>query len=379
MIHLADATLFPNPDQLAYRLLELTAICGELPADLLKRLPESPSYLEAVIRTLKQNKLLRVFYRDKLRGYRLGVKAKDFLLSENHERFSFYLSGNADTNLLKSEPARRLRLHRLAEVYVLMLNSGVPIFRDQKPPVFSPDGYSAAGIPNACFYSSREIKELGVEAVKIRGSRMMGTLLTPSGIYLTYNGVQNFAKWDYRAEVRAKALLKSTLCHDRLSAQYQPEQIHGLLISPDMELLYQLLSTADTNARCFFLLDGNYDHFYYLTHDRAGEILISLLCSKPMRSALDRVLSQGLAPRRPGLPIEHDAIGKNGEPVLFSYLPDIPRLNRFHTALQLRERTGTVICFDYQRDVLRRCLDERTEIQTISFEKFEGRFFHRQG
>ena len=39
----------------------------------------------------------------------------------------------------------------------------------------------------------------------------------------------------------------------------------------------------------------------------------------------------------------------------------------------------TVICFDYQKEVLSRCLDDRVQIQTISFEKFEGRFFHRQG
>lgn len=376
---MAYTPTFPRPDQLAYRLLELTAICGELPSHLVKRLPESPSYLEKVIHNLKQDKLLRAFYRDKLRGYRLSGKAKAFLLEQTPSRFSFYLTGNAETNLLKSEPARRLRLHRMAEVYVLMQNAGVQIFRDDKPGVFSPAGCSVRSLDHAAFYSSREIKELGVETVKIRGSRMMGALLAASGIYVVYNGAQNFAKWDYRAEQRTKALLTSTLCHNRLSRQYRPGQLYGLLLSSDLDLLYELLSTADTGARCFFLLDGNYEHFYYLTNDRYGEVQVRLLCSNPMRSALDRILSQGLHPRQPGLSVEHDAIGKQGEPVLFSYLPDIPRLNRFHTALQLRERMGTVICFDYQKEVLSRCLDERVQIQTISFEKFERRFFHRQG
>lgn len=331
-----------------------------------------------MIRSLKQEKLLRTFYRDKLRGYRLSGKAKAFLLEQNPDRFSFYLTGNADTNLLKSEPARRLRLHRLAEVYVLMRNAGIQLYRDEKAPVFSPGGYSGDPISDAAFYSSREIKELGMEAVKIRGSRMAGTLLTQSGIYVTYNGAQNFAKWDYRAEQRVKALLKTILCHDRLSGQYSADRLHGLLLGPDMELLYQLLSTADSGTRCFFLLDGNYEHFYYLTRDHYGTVLLMLLCSNPLRAALNRILMQGLSQRDPALPIEHDAIGKQGEPVLFSYLPDIPRLNRFHTALQLQDRTGTVICFDFQRETLARCLDDRTKLQTIHFQKFEGRFFHRQ-
>ena len=376
---MADTKTFPKADHLAYRLLELIAICGEFPADLINRLPESPSYLETVIRSLKQDKLLKTFYRDKLRGYRLSGSAKAFLLAQNPDRFSFYLTGSSDTNLLKSEPARRLRLHRLAEVYVLMMNSDVPVFRDEKPALFSPAGCPVRSLQAAAFYSSREIKELGVEAIKIRGSRMMGALLTPSGIYVTYNGIQNFAKWDYRAEQRAKALLNSILCHDRLSRQYRSGQLHALLLSSDLDLLHELLSTADTGARCFFLLDGNYDHFFFLTNDHFGQVQIRLLCSPSLRIALDRILMQGLYPRKPGLPIEHDAIGKQGEPVLFSYLPDIPRLNRFHTALQLQERTGTAICFDFQKEVLSRCLDDRVQIQTISFEKFEGRFFHRQG
>ena len=372
-----DKTSYPSRDQLAYRLLELTAICGELPANLLDRLHESPSYLEAVIRGLKKDKLLRVYYRDKVRSYRLSVKAKDFLLLDNNERFSFYLTGNSDTNILKSELTRRLRLHRLAHAYVLMLNSDVRVFRDQKPNLFSPDGFTGGYFHTPTFYSSREVKETGLETVKIRGSRMVGTLLSPSGIFVTYSGAQNLADWDYRAELRVKSIHVNMLCNNRLSGYYKSTHVHGLMLNQDMELFFQLISTSDTNTRCFFLMDRNYEHFYYMTNDRYGEVLLKLLCLPKMRSALDRVLSQGLYPRNAGLPIEHDAIDRKGDPVLFSYLLDIPRVNLFYSALQRQERSGTLICFDFQSDILRRCFDARVQIQTIDFAKFEGRFFHR--
>ena len=60
---------------MAYRLLSLTAISGEFPTDQLNRLPGSPYYLESVVTALKKDGLLRTYYRDKLRGYRLGAPA----------------------------------------------------------------------------------------------------------------------------------------------------------------------------------------------------------------------------------------------------------------------------------------------------------------
>ena len=51
---------------------------------------------------LKKAGLLRTYYRDRLRGYRLGIKAKSALLDGWPERFTFCLTGDAETNRLKS-------------------------------------------------------------------------------------------------------------------------------------------------------------------------------------------------------------------------------------------------------------------------------------
>jgi hypothetical protein len=39
-------------------------------------------------------------------------------LQQEPERFAFYLSGCSDTNAIKSEVPRRIRLHRIAQTYV---------------------------------------------------------------------------------------------------------------------------------------------------------------------------------------------------------------------------------------------------------------------
>ena len=371
----AIKTTLPGKDTLAYRFLELTAICGEFPADLLPRFPGSASYQETVISSLKKSRLLKTYYRDRLRGYRLGTRAKALLLESNPERFSFYLTGNAETNLLKSEVTRRLRLHRIAEIYVCMMNAGVSVFRDEKPDVFAPDPQSLSPSREAAFYNSREIKEVGIEAVKIRGSRMMGALLAPTGIFLTYNVGSQLHKWEYRAEYRAKVLLQIILCQQRMVSQYAGCSACGLLYGDNLDPFYQIFASADSGTRCFFLLDGNYDHFYYFTNDHYGEVLTKLLCDPDRTSALNGVLSQGLYAKDPGQPFEHDALDEQGNPVLFGYFLDIPRIQRFFTALNLQDRPGTLICFDFQEEMLRRLCNENIHLQTISFEKFERRFY----
>ena len=129
----------PDKQTVGYTLLELVAISGELPANQLCRLPGGDSYKLNVVRALKSQKLLRTYYRDGVRGYRLTASAKKALCRDVPERFSFSLSGSAETNLVKSEITRRLHLHRVAEATLTMKNAGVLIFRDEKPDVFSPE------------------------------------------------------------------------------------------------------------------------------------------------------------------------------------------------------------------------------------------------
>lgn len=365
----------PSRHAQAGQLLELIAISGDFPVDLLSRLPGGTSYKESVVKVLKREGFIRSFYRDRLRTLRLTADAKSLLLSCMPERFSFYLTGNADTNLLKGEITRRLRLYQIAVVYVNMKQAGVRIFRDEKPEVFSPTGCPVSQIGEPAFYSSREIKDMGMEATKIRGSRMTGALLAASGIYAVYNSCHSLTKWEVRSELRVKALLQMELCQRRLSDQYPMEQVNALLFGDHMDLAEQILTGGRTGRESYFILDGNYEHFYYFTNDRYGEVMLKLLYCPEQTAELDRILTQGLRSREPDWYMENDAIDSAGEPVLFGYFFDMPRIARFCTALELQKRSGTLICFDFQKEVLLRCYGSRIRFQTIDFEKFERRFF----
>ena len=120
--------VLPSHDSASYELLSLTALCGEFPCDSAARLIGSESYRKKIVTGLTHNRLLRIFSRNHLRGYRLGIRGKRLLQDQEAERFLFYLSGCGDTNAIKSEPSRRLRLHRIARTYITMKYAGITIF-----------------------------------------------------------------------------------------------------------------------------------------------------------------------------------------------------------------------------------------------------------
>lgn len=104
-------------------------------------------------------------------------------------------------------------------------------------------------------------------------------------------------------------------------------------------------------------------------------MLLALLCDCAKTAQLNDILKQGLTTRATSRAIEHDAFEADGTPVLFCYFFDLPRIARFNSALDLMDSSGTIICFDFQVDVLRRYCGSRVRFQTIDFIKFERRFF----
>ena len=359
---------------MGYHLLELVALSGEFPADQLLRLPGGEAYKANVVKELKRKRLLRTFYKDGLRGYRLTANAKELLIADRPGRFLPYLTGGAETNHIKSEVARRHRLHRIAESTITMQNAGAAVFRDEKPEIFSPvwAEYTGLSITAPAFYNSREIKELGTVFVKIKGARSVGILLTENTTFVVYNLGDALMKWQYRAEMRTKALMQTVLCRERLPEQYDPETVKGLLLGDSMELAAAILN--GDGGKQYFLLDGSYEHFYYITNDRRGEKLLRMMCSAELSEKLEALLLTDLWEKDEGLPIENDAIDDSGTPVLFAYTCDLPRIKRFDTALRLQNKVGTLICFDYQAEALRCCCGEQIRFQTIDFEKWERRF-----
>lgn len=357
----------PPLDTAAGLLLTLTALSGELPTALLGRLPGGEAYKAKVVKRLKKDGLLRTYYADGLRGFRLTAAAKNLLLESWPDLFCSYLTGHAETNTLKVELPRRLRLHRMAEVLVTMHNTGVGVFPWQKAGVFEPTPPDGIRIEWSVYYSSREVKEIGPQRDKIRGSRATGVLLTESDVFAVYNTGAAEMKWECNSELRLKILLQQELCWRRLSMQYQGTEPNAIVFGADMERMPVLMGVGADQRRKYFVLEETYRHFHYLTSDHRGEVILKLLGEPEQKAVLDGLLLEGLSEARENWLVENDAM--DGEtPVLFGYTCDMPRIRRFCGGLRAHGLRGILYCFDFQKETLNKICGSNADIQCIDFE-----------
>ena len=365
----------PAPDTQPGIILTLIALSGEFPSAQIVRLSGGDAYKENVVKQLKREKLVRTFYRDGLRGLRLTAAAKKLLLERQPEQFQPYLTGCSDTNRLKSEAPRRRRLHRMAEVLVTMRNADVSVLPWEKPDVFTPmPPDDTLNIDRPAYYSSREVKELGEQAIKVRNSRSTGVLLTDSDIFIVYNTGPGQMKWEYKAEMRFKALLEMELCQSRLKSQFMHTTQAAIVFAADMNQMAPLMGVGGDKRHNYFVLDGGFEHFYCLPCDHHGEVTLQLLCCPEEKTVLDDILGEGYGPARTGWLTENDAM--DGEtPVLFGCTFDAPRIKRFCTGLEKLGLTGVLYCFDFQEDAMRQLCGSGVDIRCIDFDAYERSVF----
>lgn len=353
----------------AIELMELICISGEFPADAVYRLSGGRHYKDKLLINLRNEKLIHTHYRDKLLGHRLNQKAKKMLLERNHNRFDFFITEN-----VKSEITRRQRLHRVANALVTMYNSGVKIFKDEKPDAFNSQNIHKIAFDSPGYYISREFKSINADMLKVKNARAVGILMTSEETVMVYNTENYDMKWDCQSEIDMRAIIKTFL-----SAKYGlNRKISGLLLGNSMEILLTALSDSreknGNKKREHFFLDNIFTDFIFLTNDRYGEILLKLLYDRQLRKALDDMVCHGLKPPDRQAGIENDAFTEDGKPVLNSYLINMPKLARFCSVLERQKQTGVIICFDFQEDVLSEYCGKKIEFDIIEFDKFKKGF-----
>jgi hypothetical protein len=123
----------PKPKSQAQLFLEITAISGEYPAENIYRIFSSSSYAKKKISALTAEKLIKVVNKGGIKGYRLAIGGKRKLMADNPARFAGYLDGDVETNKMRADHARRLRLHSMAQVHTFMHNAGVRFFKMISP------------------------------------------------------------------------------------------------------------------------------------------------------------------------------------------------------------------------------------------------------
>jgi len=260
-------------------------------------------------------------------------------------------------------------------------------------------------ITRPAFYLSREQK--GQHDNAIRGSRAAGTLLTPTHVYAIYNTGDTESRWTESIEQRFKVGVQAHVCRELLFEQYKGASVGGIMIGNGMDVLEKyLISTTErmtseaerTHSEIDPKLNPNssqrhssaitlnttsrpkpnqkpnlnqkpirhanhlqfftktYHPFYFITNDSYGEAQLRILCDDDKANTLKNALLNDYLPKDPQYPVEHDALTKDGNPVLFCCLLNIPQLIQFNNGLRMYGKVGRVIVFDFQVGMMGRYL-----------------------
>ena len=262
----------------------------------------------------------------------------------------------------------------------MMQKADVNIFRDEKPDIFTGAVSSVdtvgAVFDKPVFYDSREIKCIGIDAIKIKNSRSVGILITQSTAYIVFNTLDTLLKWESRSETKNLTVLSEYL--RQLLGGNAPKEYKGLIIGDDIDIATQILKSTGGYKRRYLMLDETYYNLLYLPNDENGLLVLSILASDTIRHELRSILSYGLTESTSAF-VDCDGIDADGTPVLFAYDLDVQRLARFNAGISNRRTHGKIMCFEFQEQVIRNyCNPDYITIRTISEAKFKRRFFSEQ-
>lgn len=259
-----------------------------------------------------------------------------------------------------------------------MQKAGIAIFPDEKTALFCQlptTDETQSGIMLPAYYTSLEIKAIGPDGTKIKNARFCGVMLAENHIFIVYNAGSAQMRWDQKSEIKTRALVSFLFCRQWFPKLYSQSEVRGILIGADMSTAQQLLCETHSKAARLFRFDQTFEHFHFIPNTLQGDFLLQLLCNAAQLATLQSVLSEGLLPADSGAPIENDGFEEDGTPVLFAFDGDLQRLQNFINMLQLRESSGSVICFDFQAEAFCAYCGDNAKLQTIDMEKLKRRIF----
>lgn len=396
-------------------LLLLTAVSGEIPADWIGEAAGSKDYGAALLTRLKKEGEIKLRSKDGIRGYLLRAKGKRYLLEMYGEDVERFLSGSRATNHVKSEPEKRLRLHRMSMVWVYFYRMGITVFASDKPVLFpglypSPckglednrgmlgkkgdeeDGLERNGMDRGerkledrggtvpvrvkkasvedelgensrpgigAYYGTVEWK-LGTDK-EISVSRACG-ILVGNQAFMVYNTMDGLMKWTPKIERNLKSRMEM-----RFRRFGDVALCGAVMMGTHMDMLKRILDSDGGLKGNLYQVDETYEHIYYVPLVKEAAVQVRLLCSTQGRERLRAFLCGVLSQIREN-PFGMEAgTDQNGRKVYFCYLLDLWQLKRIRG--QSASQGGRVFCFTYQAQMVHEIFGGQFEVEAIRPEK----------
>lgn len=351
-------------DEQSYRVLANICMAGESSEEAIGILLPQDNYRQKLLYKLLAEKYITKYVRDDVAGYRLAKKGKELLLMIDKERFGFFLLDGADFSMHRPMLSPRLRQHRISETLAMMERETL-IYRDRKKLIFEENPEQTEAIQQSAFFVAREVKAQRDLTRKIVGSKTTGVWVEDDTSWICYNMADTLPDWHENLENRTEELIRLMLQKEGI------EQSNALLFGTDMNLAAKVLADGKMLA---YLMNTTYERLCFIPLDDRGMTLLEMLRETDIYDDLYYVLTQDYKKRTEEDPLEHDGYNADGQPVLVCVDCDLKRLVQFINRLEFLGRTGEVICFDFQKEVLEEYCGKEAKVAAVDFKAFREGF-----
>ena len=344
-------------------ILHLTALSGEISPIALSLLERSPKYVQNCLYDLMQDNMLLYCCLNELEGYRLKPKGKHYLAGTYPNRFADFFTVGNGTNKVRLDLIHRRRNLHSSEIVTMMYKNGIAVFPDEKPQLYAPFTDSSQS-SQARYYTSYEVKNIGEDGIKINNTLFNGLLRCLSGDYLLYNMGSGLIKWETASERRAVFMLSSIL----------QAKIKQIMLGHSMALAWDMLNSEGGRQHQYFRIDEMADSVYYIPITAEGDFLLRINCLTDSMHRLKYSVLQKIDIQPCPNSLDCDGYTDANTAVLFACDMDLKRIHNLKFGLEARGLKSTIICFDFQAELLNRYFGDLATIRTIDAQKTAALF-----
>ena len=367
--------LLISPGSHAYKIIMLLLITGEFPFRSLGLLGNERMIKATVVR-MTQTHVIHI--KDREKTYRcklINMSGKSTLKTIRLNRSSFELIADEMPELIPGymtdtyghrfhgEPHRVERNHRIAEAMVVCMRAGIEC-RTHLLPVLQKERKKYVSFDNPAFYSSRNIKRLGVDEMnKSKYIRMVGAILCQAGMYEVYNSRAEVMEWYGQGEDKIIQTMID-ICIYNFPIE---ERHHAIILGNDYEVALQTLRRFDSGDKYVRLDYLGYESMHFLPMDPSGLKLMQIMMLKDWKQKLLRLVFE-----KRYLPdiktFQYDA-RIDGTYILSFLDSDILKLSAFYKTVTQEGISWEVACFDTQVPFLREYLGKEAIIRPLPLDQ----------
>lgn len=325
-------------------ILEIISVSGEvLKSDLMNISEFKNNYIRQTICDLKKDNLIRENSFDNMKTLRLTSKGKMLLSQLYPDRYNDLFSGGRQSNKVRSSPQRRKRALSLAQVIILLRQTDVKIFGDEKTLLY--DNYCpGADFVDSEFYTSMELKDLFVEFNKAKGSRVIGILITKSYVYLVYNTAKNPIKISGNTELKFRVTVEKEIVRKIFK---NTKEIRWLIIGAGNNMPSKLYENSGIGKQKYISIHFDNLEKCFLNFQCEAESAAKLISDDDLLERMEGYICE-LYGFEKNNKTKYEYIDEDGSPVFFAFDYKLKEINDFILRSSRNGKGANIVCFESQ-------------------------------